>query len=181
MKQDIKILLATKNFFGNYVISSLPEIANKFVLFDKIVDDNENILIKAEDPKYRNKIINKLRNEDIIGWLTSLENTDYIEVCLFTKILIYILSKRLIKMKKLILWIIINPKWSGNNVKLTDYNKKSFYNLFDTNSNSWLNMAKLLHFNGYKIINYLNIHKLLIQYLCIKIIDMLSKKDFLVK
>ncbi len=71
--EDYKFLLAIKKFNGSQIICSLPEIANKNDLFRDKLTDSDDLWIKQHQ-QTRDVTINYLRNEQIEGWLTSLEN-----------------------------------------------------------------------------------------------------------
>ncbi len=61
------------------VISSIVDIYNTYYP-DENVDDLD---IKQRDLQKRNKLLNILKSEEIIGWLSSLENNYVLEICLF--------------------------------------------------------------------------------------------------
>lgn len=145
-------------FDGNNVISSLPEISNDFCLLKHKMNDDYNVEIK-QDHCCRNAIIDFLRKNGIHGWLTSLENTDFIEVCLFTK------NTNAYSVKPIERCEIDNSLnyfrpflKLGTCVALTNHNKILFENLLDSDESkikcdllsSKVNMAKLLSCNAWE-------------------------------
>ena len=79
--QDLKILFMVSHVTQrSWVISSIVEIYQSVYLEEKELDDLD---IKQRDLTKREKLIEILKGQEIIGWLSSLENNPALEICLF--------------------------------------------------------------------------------------------------
>jgi hypothetical protein len=81
LKTDIKLLfmvLEVAHF--SWTKSAITEIYRYFFPFDDLCNDIE---IKYSDRSKRRKFINKLKQQEIIGWFSSFEDKSELEVCLF--------------------------------------------------------------------------------------------------
>jgi len=81
VKQDIKILFMVLEYTQNSrTKSAIVDIYKGYYPSENGINDLE---IKHFDHSKRNKFIEKLKNEKIIGWLSSLDDRVDLEVCLF--------------------------------------------------------------------------------------------------
>ena len=81
VKQQFKILFMVLELDRrSWTKSAIVEIFNKYHPIDAHIDDLE---IKHRDHQKRDKLISRLKENGVIGWLSSLENKIELELCLF--------------------------------------------------------------------------------------------------
>jgi hypothetical protein len=81
VKQDIKLLFMVQQLnHSSWSKSSIVNIYKEYYPYEKGLNDLD---IKHQDLKKRDKFIDKLKAENIFGWLSSIEDKVELEVCLF--------------------------------------------------------------------------------------------------
>ena len=81
VKQDIKILFMVQELnHSSWSKSAIVDIYKEYYPSENVLNDLD---IKHRDHNKRDKLIDKLKNENIMGWLSSLEGKVDLEICLF--------------------------------------------------------------------------------------------------
>mgnify|MGYP006109312005 FL=1 len=81
VKQDIKLLFMVEELnHSSWTKSAIVNIYNEHFPSENRLNDLD---IKHRDLNKRDKFINKLKKQNIIGWLSSLEGRVDLEICLF--------------------------------------------------------------------------------------------------
>lgn len=81
VKREIKLLFMVQELNDtSWAKSPIIDIYKEYYPSEKVLNDLE---IKHLDHHKRGKLIDKLKNENIMGWLSSLEGKVDLEICLF--------------------------------------------------------------------------------------------------